>query len=70
VTRYTDLDPNLTHTDFAIAWTGMLIFDLLVFGMTLYKSIVLPRSNRGNILDIFLRDGELRALRIQKLFFF
>ena len=55
--------PTLTHTDFGIVWTGVLVFDLLVFGMTLYKSIVLPRSNRGNILDIFFRDGELYLSR-------
>jgi hypothetical protein len=42
----------------AAAWAGMLVFDSLVFGMTLYKSIVLPRPNGVNILDILLRDGE------------
>ena len=49
---------TLTHTGFGIAWSGQLVFDLLVFGMTLYKSIVPPRPNRVNILDILLRDGE------------
>ena len=43
----------------AAAWAGMLVFDLLVFCMTLYKSIILPRPNGVNIMDILLRDGEL-----------
>ena len=37
----------------------MLLFDLLVFCMTLYKAVVLPRPNGVNILDILFRDGEL-----------
>jgi hypothetical protein len=41
------------------AWAGMLVFDSLVFCMTLYKSIVLPRQSGVNILHILLRDGEL-----------
>ena len=41
------------------AWTATLIFDSLVFCMTLYKAIVLPRPNGVNILHILLRDGEL-----------
>ena len=48
-----------THTGCGVAWAGMLVFDSLVFSMTVYKSIVLPRPNRLNILDILLRDGEL-----------
>ena len=50
---------TLTHTGFGAAWAGMLVFDSLVFCMTLYKSIVLPRPNGVNILDILLRDGVL-----------
>ena len=37
----------------------MVGFDSIVFGMTLYKSIVLPRPNRVGIVDILFRDGEL-----------
>jgi len=50
---------TLTDTGFAAAWAGMLLFDLLVFCMTLYKSIVLPHPNGVNIPDILMRDGEL-----------
>ena len=36
---------TLPRTGFGAAWAGMLVFDSLVFCMTLYKSIVLPRPN-------------------------
>jgi len=41
---------------FGIAWAELLVFDSLVFGMMLYKSIVrvLPCSNGVNILDVSL----------------
>ena len=42
-----------------VPWIGVLVFDSFVFCMTLYKSIVLSRQNGVNILDIFVRDGEL-----------
>jgi len=41
------------------AWVGMFAFDSLVFCMTLYKSIVLPRPIGVNILDILFRDGAI-----------
>ena len=48
-------------TGFAAAWAGMLVFDSLVFCMTIYKSMLLPRPNGANILGILIRDGELPA---------
>jgi len=39
------------------AWGGMLIFDALVFGMTLYKSLTLPRLRGVNLLSVLFRDG-------------
>jgi hypothetical protein len=50
--------PHL-DTGLGACWAGMLLFDSLVFCMTLYKSVVLPRPNGVNILDILFRDGEL-----------
>ena len=52
------------HLDLGIGacWAGMLLFDSLVFCMTLYKAVVLPRPNGVNILDILFRDGELYLL--------
>ncbi|KIM38074.1 hypothetical protein M413DRAFT_13036 [Hebeloma cylindrosporum] len=45
---------------FGIAWGGMVVFDSIVFGMTLYKS-AFSFPNRVNILDILLRDGIKRT---------
>ena len=50
---------TLVHTGLGAVWAGLFVFDSLVFCMTLYKSIVLPRPNGVNIMDILLRDGEL-----------
>ena len=50
---------TLAYLGLGAAWTATLIFDSLVFSMTLYKAIVLPRPNGVNIMDILLRDGEL-----------
>lgn len=37
----------------------MLVFDALVFGMTLYKSLALVRSSPEiNLLTVLLRDGK------------
>jgi hypothetical protein len=52
---------TLTDTGFAAAWAGMLVFDSLVFFMTLYKSMVLPSPNGVSISDILMRDGESLA---------
>ncbi|KDR72739.1 hypothetical protein GALMADRAFT_229002 [Galerina marginata CBS 339.88] len=41
------------------AWGGMLVFDALVFGMTLYKSLSIPRTREINLLTVLLRDGKL-----------
>ncbi|KIM38067.1 hypothetical protein M413DRAFT_30471 [Hebeloma cylindrosporum] len=54
--------PNLSRERairLGAAWAGMLIFDSLVFCMTLYKSIVLPRPTGVNILHILFRDGAI-----------
>ena len=54
---------TLAHTGLGAAWAGMLVFDSLVFCMTLYKSIILPRPNGVSILHILLRDGEFCLLK-------
>ncbi|KAF9525441.1 hypothetical protein CPB83DRAFT_859565 [Crepidotus variabilis] len=40
-----------------IAWGGMFVFDLIIFSMTLYKSLVLPRLRETSLLSILMRDG-------------
>ncbi|KAF8799557.1 hypothetical protein BYT27DRAFT_7201441 [Phlegmacium glaucopus] len=43
----------------AISWTAQLAFDLLVFGMTLYRILTLPRMTHSNLLTIFMWDGAM-----------
>jgi len=42
----------------AAAWTGLVLFDVLIFAMTVYKS---TRRNRGDrtLVNILLRDGAI-----------
>ena len=42
----------------AAAWAGQLLFDLVVFILTLWRTLVVYKLGHGNIVDIFLRDGE------------
>ncbi|KAF9525426.1 hypothetical protein CPB83DRAFT_859539 [Crepidotus variabilis] len=42
-----------------IAWGGMLVFDMIIFLMTLYKALVVPRLGETSLLTILLRDGTL-----------
>lgn len=44
-----------------IGWSGESLFDFLVFGMTLYKTLTLPggRHRGTELLTILIRDGSL-----------
>jgi len=48
-------------TDTATAWVGPLIFDLVVFLLTLWRALHTYKLQHGSLLDIFLRDGELTS---------
>jgi len=52
--------PNMSH-EFAIraavAWGSMLVFDLVVFLMTVYKSVNVPRLGDTSLVDVLFRDG-------------
>ncbi|CAL1708992.1 unnamed protein product [Somion occarium] len=41
----------------AIAWGGLLIFDTLIFSLTLYKAFAVERGGRRTLFDILFRDG-------------
>ncbi|KAF9029125.1 hypothetical protein BDZ89DRAFT_1065648 [Hymenopellis radicata] len=41
------------------AWTGMLVFDVLVFYLTLRKALILNRRGGVNLLTVLLRDGSV-----------
>ena len=38
----------------------MLVFDLVVLCMTLYKTLTLPRPTNTGVLTVLRRDGERR----------
>ncbi|KAJ7893542.1 hypothetical protein B0H13DRAFT_2339680 [Mycena leptocephala] len=40
----------------AEAWSGMLVFDVMIFGLTLFKALKL-NVRRGDLLTILVRDG-------------
>ncbi|KAJ3785816.1 hypothetical protein GGU10DRAFT_434288 [Lentinula aff. detonsa] len=41
----------------ALVWGGMLLFDFLVFSLTLYKALTLQRDGRVTLLSVLMRDG-------------
>lgn len=43
---------------FGGAWGGMLVFDVLIFIMTVFKSFMLRQRCGTGLLALVLRDGE------------
>jgi hypothetical protein len=43
----------------AVAWSGQLAFDAIVFCLTLYKSLLIVRTSRRPLISTLLRDGVL-----------
>ncbi|KAJ7470124.1 hypothetical protein B0H11DRAFT_2237713 [Mycena galericulata] len=42
----------------AAAWSGMLVFDVMIFAFTLFKALKL-NSRRGDLLTVLIRDGSI-----------
>ncbi|KAK0489519.1 hypothetical protein EDD18DRAFT_1359413 [Armillaria luteobubalina] len=42
-----------------IAWCGMLVFDIMVFALTLHKALQLQRAGGVSLLTLLLRDGSV-----------
>ncbi|KAF9525442.1 hypothetical protein CPB83DRAFT_550014 [Crepidotus variabilis] len=58
----TGCSATVTHdeaTYMAIAWGGMLAFDVMIFSMTLYKSLVMPRLRGTSLFTVLMRDGAI-----------
>ncbi|KIM39719.1 hypothetical protein M413DRAFT_446623 [Hebeloma cylindrosporum] len=53
--------PISQHSSQALAsvWTVMFSFDVLIFFMTLYKSLTCKRDGNSTILHVMLRDGTI-----------
>ncbi|KAK7055684.1 hypothetical protein R3P38DRAFT_3304824 [Favolaschia claudopus] len=43
------------------AWSGMLIFDVMIFSLTLFKALQL-NARQGGLLTVLLRDGVLMVI--------
>ncbi|KDR76380.1 hypothetical protein GALMADRAFT_247831 [Galerina marginata CBS 339.88] len=43
----------------ASAWAGMFCFDILIFSLTLYKSLTHQRGRTTTILHVMMRDGTI-----------
>ncbi|KAI6112109.1 hypothetical protein EDD16DRAFT_1179014 [Pisolithus croceorrhizus] len=41
------------------AWGGQLLFDVVVFGLTLWRSVYARTPGKRNVSDVLLRDGSL-----------
>ena len=52
-----------TLIEIAAAWAVQLLFDLVIFILTLWRTVVICKLDHGNLLDIFLRDGELSIFK-------
>lgn len=46
------------HVDLGAAWSGVLVFDACIFGLTLYKTLQIGRTNRRTLVDVLLQDGQ------------
>ncbi|KAI6138434.1 hypothetical protein EDD17DRAFT_394072 [Pisolithus thermaeus] len=49
----------MTCTDMAIAWSGQMAFDAIVFVLTLWRTLRVGRSGNRTLLDVLIRDGVL-----------
>jgi len=57
-----ELGRSILFVDFIIVYIGELIFDILVFGMTLYKTLTLPRGAGIGLLSQIVRDGMYKVM--------
>jgi len=46
-----------THTDLVIVWSGLLLYDFVIFLLTLVGTLRMRKGGSRSITDILLRDG-------------
>jgi len=49
--------PPIRGLYYSLAWTGVLIFDIVIFSLTLYKALTIRREIP--LLDVMVRDGAM-----------
>jgi len=42
---------------YGAAWSSVFLFDAMIFGLTVYKTLKIRRTHRRTMVDILLRDG-------------
>ena len=50
------------HVDLAIAWSSILIFDSIIFGLTLLQALRQGRMWSHSLFHLILRDGNRRRV--------
>ncbi|KAF9007646.1 hypothetical protein BDQ17DRAFT_1351056 [Cyathus striatus] len=53
---------NITVLGLASAWTAMLCFDILIFVMTVYKSVTRKREVNSTLLNVLLFDAGVTVI--------
>jgi len=51
--------PSNAVLRYAVAWGGIFLFDAMIFGLTIYKTLQIGRTYRRTMVDILLRDGSM-----------
>ena len=51
--------------DYALAWSPAMIFDCIIFGLTLYKRLQIGRTVDNSLFALMLRDGECSMQIVQ-----
>ncbi|KAJ6614760.1 hypothetical protein B0H10DRAFT_2043970 [Mycena sp. CBHHK59/15] len=46
------------------AWIGMLVFDIMIFVLTVYKAVVFSWERRGGLLFLLMRDGNIASFMV------
>jgi len=54
----------LADIGYGAAWSSVFIFDAMIFGLTVYKTLKIGRTHRRTMVDILLRDGQSLVLDI------
>lgn len=53
-------DGQCAGAGLAAAWSGLLAYDIIIFFMTLYKTLALGGQYNRTITNVLLRDGASR----------
>ena len=48
----------VTCADFAGIWAAILVFDAVVFGLTVYRVLQVGKRWRGSLFTLMLKDGQ------------